>query len=121
MASAESKKRGGIEAIFTKRQHLENHEAPGDDFHPAALVSGLGEKVVPEILGVMLGFVEDQRGDLWYDVVLRVVAQDKRHGLAFVYLYSSNQAWAKATLALDLSESDLGRAGSNLAPVQRDI
>jgi hypothetical protein len=63
-----------IKGILTERQHLEYHEAPGDNFSPAAFVSGLGEKVVPESLGVMLLLVKDLRGNLGCDMVLQVIA-----------------------------------------------
>jgi hypothetical protein len=94
----------------TISHHFQDHQAAGYDFHPAPPVFRLGNKTVPEGLGVVLLLVQDKRRDVLSDMACDVVAQHKGHGLALVNVHMGNQSFPEHAFSLDLAEID-GRAG----------
>jgi hypothetical protein len=101
---------------------LQDHQTPGHNLSPLALVLALGDPVVPIVLGVVLLQVQNCRRDVGGDVVSDIIAQDERYGLSFVDLNGGHDALAEHAWFLHLLEDNAGaRPGHVLVTVNADI
>jgi hypothetical protein len=92
------------------RHELQDHETPRHDLAPSALVLALGDPVVPVRLGVVLLGVENGSGDVFRDMVGKVITDDEGDCLTLANVDARYDTVAEHAVLHSLLEADAGPA-----------